>query len=161
MNGARDGGASVRAIDAKHDLDVVARLHGRCFPDDPWSASAFARLLALPGCLGLVALADGGGIVGVVVLQVVADEAEILTIAVDPRSRGRGLGGALLGQGSILAAARGARTLFLEVAEDNAPALALYRRAGFRSCGRRPAYYRRRSGATVDALVLRRDLEVE
>jgi ribosomal-protein-alanine N-acetyltransferase len=48
----------------------------------------------------------------------------------------------------------GARTVFLEVGETNAPACRLYRRAGFREVGRRQGYY----DSGVTALVLRRDL---
>jgi [ribosomal protein S18]-alanine N-acetyltransferase len=50
------------------------------------------------------------------------------------------------------------RTVFLEVEDGNRPALKLYERAGFHEVGRRPGYYQRGSGATVAALVLRRDL---
>jgi ribosomal-protein-alanine N-acetyltransferase len=48
--------------------------------------------------------------------------------------------------------------LFLEVAEDNAPARALYAQAGFEEVGRRKGYYARPQSAAVDALVLRRRL---
>ena len=52
----------------------------------------------------------------------------------------------------------GVATLTLEVADDNAAALALYDDLGFERVGIRPAYYRRRDGALMDARLLRRIL---
>jgi ribosomal-protein-alanine N-acetyltransferase len=83
-----------------------------------------------------------------------AGEAEILSIAIAPKQRGRGLSRPLLDLNLRRLAGLGARTVFLEVDENNAPARALYRRAGFADVGRRKSYYQ--SGA--NALVLRRDL---
>ncbi|HZC15639.1 MAG TPA: GNAT family N-acetyltransferase, partial [Caulobacteraceae bacterium] len=71
--------------------------------------------------------------------------------------RRAGVGRTLVEAAAVIAAAAGARALFLEVASDNDAALALYRSAGFARAGQRPGYYRRGAGA-VDALVLRRDL---
>ena len=87
-----------------------------------------------------------------------ADEAEILTIAVDPTERKRGVGRELLNEHLQQAAFAGARQLFLEVDEDNAAALALYRRFGFQQVGQRAGYYRRQDGRPATALILRRDL---
>ena len=56
---------------------------------------------------------------------------------------------------------RGAAKLFLEVAEDNAPAQHLYHMLGFTAVGRRPGYYRRKTGPAVAALTLRRILTEE
>ena len=83
-----------------------------------------------------------------------ADEAEILTIAVAPAAHRQGIGAALLAAAMAQAALRGAAAMFLEVAEGNAAARALYAAAGFRQSGRRRRYYP--DGA--DALVLRRSL---
>src|SRR5690606_27858368 len=121
--------------------------------DEPWSAEQLALILAMPGCLALVAAGEAG-LRAVLILRRAADEAEVLTLAVDPAWRRRGLASALLRQGLARLAAEGARTAFLEVGEDNAAALALYRRLGWRTAGRRKAYYRR--GA--DALVMQFDL---
>ena len=91
---------------------------------------------------------------GFILLRVVADEAEILTLAVRPAARRRGVGARLVQEGGRLVAVRGATRLFLEVAADNDAALSLYRRAGFADAGRRPAYYARPEGARQDALIL-------
>ena len=76
--------------------------------------------------------------------RLAADEAEILTIAVEAGWRGRGVGRALMAEMLRRAANAGARAMFLEVDEDNAAALALYRRLGFVKVGERPGYYRRK-----------------
>ena len=91
---------------------------------------------------------------GFVLSRTAAGEAEILSIAIAPKHRGRGLSRPLLELNLRRLAGLGARTAFLEVDENNAPARALYRRAGFADVGRRKSYYQ--SGA--NALVLRRDL---
>lgn len=81
----------------------------------------------------------------------------MVTLATAPSHRRRGVGRALIRGAATAVGALGAQVLFLEVASDNAPALALYQSEGFATVGRRPAYYARPSGA-VDALVLRRAL---
>ena len=91
---------------------------------------------------------------GLILARVAADEAEILTLAVTPQARGRGLGRRLLQTALDHARTQGAASMFLEVSPANAPALALYARAGFAPVGRRPRYY----PGGGDALVLRRPL---
>lgn len=129
---------------------ALAALHEAAFPPaEAWGPDAIRLMLEMPGAFGLHAPGEG-----FVLARVAADEAEILTLAVAPPARRRGLGGALLGAAMAGAAARGAAAMFLEVAERNAPARALYAAAGFAEAGRRRRYYA--DGA--DALVLRRDL---
>lgn len=132
------------------DTDRAARLaalHAAAFLE-PWDAAAFHALLGQAGVFAVEA-PDG-----FILMRAVADEAEILTLAVCPQARRRGLGGRLVGEGAVEAAARGAVRLFLEVAADNAPARALYARAGFAEAGRRPGYYARPDGGRQDALLL-------
>lgn len=130
--------------------DVAARLaavHAEAF-DAPWDAAAFGSLLGQAG-VHLVEAPDG-----FILMRTVADEAEILTLAVRPGARRRGVGAELVARGAAEAAARGAARLFLEVADDNAAARALYARAGFGEAGRRPLYYARADGSRRDALLL-------
>ena len=130
------------------DAAQLAALHATAF-DTPWSATEIARLLDGPGVFAVTEPE------GFILIRVVADEAEILTLAVRPEARGAGWGGRLVGQGAVRAAQAGARRLFLEVAETNAVARALYARAGFALIGRRKGYY---DGGRTDALVLVLDL---
>jgi ribosomal-protein-alanine N-acetyltransferase len=127
--------------------EVLAEVHATAF-DRPWDAATFEDLCRQPG---VVALGDGDGFI---LMRTVVDEAEILTLAVRPETRRRGLGADLVRAGAETARARGAVKLHLEVAEDNAAALALYRSAGFTEKGRRKGYYPRREGPPVAALLL-------
>jgi ribosomal-protein-alanine N-acetyltransferase len=72
--------------------------------------------------------------------------------------RRKGIATRLIGHAIEYVATRGARNLFLEVAEDNAAAQALYREHGFSRVGRRPDYYRGRDGTATAALTLRRPI---
>lgn len=127
----------------------MARLHAQCFTRPrPWSAREFASLLGGEGVF--IRTGAEGFLIG----RVAADEAEVLTLAVAPSARRRGIGRALLSGFEAEALARGAGVAFLEVAADNAAALALYDRAGFRRAGLRRGYF----GAGLDALVLRKRL---
>jgi ribosomal-protein-alanine N-acetyltransferase len=114
-----------------------------------WDEAAFAALLALPGRRALIATAAGEP-VGLAVVGIAADEAELLSLAVLPAWRRRGVGRALVAAALARAAASGAARLFLEVGEANAPARRLYAGLGFRAVGRRPRYY----PGGADALVL-------
>lgn len=125
----------------------LAGLHALAF-SAPWDAAAFEALLGQAGVFAIEAPE------GFILIRSVADEAEILTLAVDPAARRRGVGARLVREGAAEAAARGATRLFLEVADDNPAALALYARAGFTEAGRRRGYYARPEGGRQDALIL-------
>jgi ribosomal-protein-alanine N-acetyltransferase len=129
------------------DPRALAAIHAEAF-DAPWDAASLAALLASPG---VFAVAEEDGFI---LIRVVADEAEILTLAVRPAARRSGLGGRLVQAAVVRAAALGAERLFLEVAEDNVAARALYARTGFVEAGRRRGYYARADGSREDALVL-------
>ena len=129
------------------DAPALALIHAAAFSQDAvWSAGTIETLLGLAGVFGLHA--PGGFILA----RRVLDEAEILTLAVHPQSRRQGIGAALVGTAALAAAAAGARVMFLEVAEGNAPATALYAMAGFGRAGLRRDYY----GPGVHAWLLRR-----
>jgi [ribosomal protein S18]-alanine N-acetyltransferase len=138
-----------RAIQA--DNKVMAAIHAAAFaPADAWSAEVFDLQLAMPNIFGL--LHQKGGMI---LAQVVADEAEILTLAVVPTVRRTGLGFGLLAAAIDLATSLSARAIFLEVSITNIAARALYTKAGFIQAGQRRRYY---SDAS-DALVLRFDIK--
>lgn len=132
---------------AADQAERLAALHATAF-DAPWTAAAFADLLDQTGVFA-VETTDG-----FILMRTVVDEAEILTLAVHPDARGSGQGTRLVLEGVAAAAARGAERAFLEVAEDNAAARAVYVRTGFVEAGRRAAYYSRPDGSRADALLL-------
>jgi ribosomal-protein-alanine N-acetyltransferase len=135
-----------------------ARLHAAGFAH-PWSAEEVAALIASSSTLAAAALDPANGrLRGFVLSRLAADEAEILTIAVESASRGKGVGRALLTENLRQAANAGARAMFLEVDRGNAPALALYNRLGFVAVGERAGYYRRQDGARETAIVMRKAL---
>jgi ribosomal-protein-alanine N-acetyltransferase len=132
-------------------IPVLAAIHAAAFPPrEVWGQDAIGLQLAMPGVFGWYC-ADGGMVLG----RVAGDEAEILTLAVLPDARRRGLGAALLATAMTAARAGGARSIVLEVSVDNAAARALYHRAGFIETGRRRRYYADGS----DALILRAGLD--
>ena len=140
---------SVQAVSIYTDLAALAGLHATCF-EDGWSEQALRDLLKTAGTAAFSA-PDG-----FVMTRVAGDEAEILTIAVAPASRRKGTGRALMMAAIRHAQSQGARTMFLEVADTNSAASALYRGLGFHEVGRRKAYY----APAEDALILRVDLPI-
>jgi ribosomal-protein-alanine N-acetyltransferase len=136
------------------DAAAMAALHSASFHRG-WSDGEFEHLLRDRNVVAHRATA-GRNVVGFIISRLVLEEAEILSIAVAPSRRGRGLARQLLDLNLRRLAGLGARTVFLEVEESNVPARRLYRRAGFRQVGRREGYYQAAQGAA--ALILRRDL---
>ena len=150
------GGFVLRRLGAL-DLNLAARLHGLAFAplgERLWTRQDMAELLASPGAVGWVAQSAERAI-GFALCRVAADEAELLTIAVDPEERRRGAGRALLTAVIDHARTASARSLFLEVGADNPAALALYGKAGLQAVGHRKAYYRRGEGPPADAIIMR------
>lgn len=132
----------------------IADLHAQLF-SPAWDAKSVTASLEHPGSTSLVALVGNPKqFAGFILGQLVADEAELLSIGVAPELQRRGVGKQLV-QALCRAAKRAeARRLYLEVAADNDGAIALYRSLGFAETGRRKGYYVRKSGAPVDALNL-------
>lgn len=133
------------------DLEVLAAIHATAFTP-AWTVTELAWMLDPPG-LGLVT-EDAGQISSFLLARLVADEAEILTLAVRTDARHQGRATALLARLLEVLGERGVATVFLEVAEDNAAAIRLYESAGFRRTARRRGYYGRPEDAAVDALVM-------
>jgi ribosomal-protein-alanine N-acetyltransferase len=133
----------------------MAEIHAAAFAGQGriWSETEIAAMLARPA---IQAVAEGE--TGFALLQILPPEAEILTLAIDPAAQGRGLGTSLLCTAMRCAAQAGVDTMFLEVADDNAAARALYANAGFTETGRRRGYYTRPDGRSIDALNLTRPL---
>lgn len=127
-------------------LNNLANLHAKCFPNKPWSATDFADLKK-SGC-EIIASQNG-----FIVWRAVADEAELITIGVDPDARRTGIAAAMLGimEGELKKS--GIKKIFLEVAENNHPARQLYKNNGYNEIGVRPKYY-----DGIDAIMMKKDL---
>lgn len=98
---------------------------------------------------------QSGSIVGLLIARRMADEMEILNLAVEPAERRRGVAGRLLEAALERGRARGVKRIFLEVRASNAGAIAFYEHGGFVRTGRRPQYY---TEPLEDAWVLSRKL---
>jgi ribosomal-protein-alanine N-acetyltransferase len=150
------GGALAIEPATLRDAPKLAQLHGASFHRG-WGEGEFEQMLAERNTL-VHRLRQGRKTIGFAVSRMATDEAEILSIAVDPRHRGRGLSRNLLLTHLGHLAGRGVRTVFLEVEENNQPARRLYDRAGFSVAGRRERYYKQPGGEQLNAVLMRRDL---
>ncbi len=112
----------------------LAHLHQKCFPNRPWSAEDF-RDLKNSGCE--IIMSENGFIV----YRIAVDEAEIITIGVNPEMRRNGIASAMIGIIEKNLKNQGVKKIFLEVALNNEPAKKLYESMGFKVVGSRPKYY--------------------
>lgn len=145
---------NIRQVGSAH-AEVLAALHETSF-EQPWSAAEFARLLETPGTISLLAILEGQKPVAMILFRGTSGEAEILTLAVHPDHRRTALGTTLV-EAAVEQLRGSADNLFLEVAQSNSAACALYSALGFVEVGRRTGYYLI-SGTRQDALVMRLDL---
>lgn len=143
----RDGGLA----DLAEVMAVMEDSFAACY-GEAWTAAQCAGLLPMPG-VWLALARDGGELVGFSLSRLVADEAELLLLAVRMGAQGRGIGRALLADFATAAASRGAATLHLEVRDGNSAAR-LYEQAGYSLAGRRRDYYFGADGDRYDALTL-------
>ena len=133
--------------------EQMAATHTAAFTQSrPWSAAEFAALLDSP----LVFTAGDKRCFALV--RVIADEAELLTIATDPDRRREGLARARMDAWQTRASEMGAQRAFLEVAADNEAAIALYSGMGYQRAGLRRGYYQVPGKSAVDAVIMTRDL---
>jgi ribosomal-protein-alanine acetyltransferase len=145
QNGLRPpiGSAYLRIREAQSsDIDDLARLEAKAFASDRLSRrrlSAHAR----SATAGLLTARRGGKLAGyaLVLTRRGSSAARLHSLAVDPQAEGQGVGSRLLAAAETAALARGAKSLRLEVRTDNAAAIRLYERAGYRMIGRRDGYY--------------------
>lgn len=134
--------------------ELLGALHARAF-DKAWTAAEIAKLLQNQAVFALISRASEPQ--GFVMAWAAAGDAELLTVAVVPEARRRGVGASLVTSAGVAALVRGAASMHLEVAEDNTAARALYAKLGYEEAGRRHAYYAG-EGGSVDAIVMRRTL---
>jgi ribosomal-protein-alanine N-acetyltransferase len=140
------------------DADTIGKLHAQGFYRG-WPREEFESFLRGQETPVFVAADSKRRIAGFLILRLAADEAELITVAVDPKWRKKGIGRALLRAAFADLMMSPARRMFLEVAADNAAAIRLYQTEGFKEVGRRDGYYARAAGQSpATALVMARDL---
>ena len=137
------------------DLPAMASVHAQAF-DKPWDEATLAEMLGGAGAYAFVS--QDGDPTGLVLCRAMGGEAEVMTLAVPPWARRRGVGAALMAAAMDEARARDAGVMFLEVDVGNEAAVTLYGRLGFAPAGLRKAYYDRGADGRADALVMRLDL---
>ncbi len=141
---------------ALSDAPALAELHASAFafPAEYWSAAMVSESLAVPATCALAAW-EGNAPRGFLLLRAIenAHTAEILTLCVHPSGQRQKLATRLIEAGKAWARAHGAFALYLDVAEDNGAARALYTQCGFTENGRRKGYYTRPHGK-VDAVLM-------
>ncbi|MDA8708554.1 GNAT family N-acetyltransferase [Hellea sp.] len=140
----------IRALNAM-DAARMAEIHAQSFFKG-WDDADMSAHIQKDMCFGF-----GRPLDGFIILSSAADQAEILTIAVNAKQRRQGIARALLEIAETELVDNGVDTLFLEVSEDNDAAITFYKDAGFEPIGRRPAYYKREKGR-VAAITYRKRL---
>lgn len=129
--------------------DQMADLHRLCFDAPrPWTVDEFVALLENP--YSFAVQHPSGFLLG----RALAGEAEILTLAVHPNARRQGIARGLVLAFFDAARMRSADIAHLDVAADNAAAIALYHACGFAKTGLRRGYYAAVGGAAVDAVLM-------
>jgi ribosomal-protein-alanine N-acetyltransferase len=142
------------------DLDAVMDVMASAFDSrfgEGWTRSQCAGIMPLSGVILMLAEDESGEICGFSLLRTVADEAELLLLAVSPAAQRRGIGGSLLDHFIEHGRRSGVRRLHLEVRDGN-PAVAMYQAFGFKAEGRRRKYYSGDDGTQHDALTMAREL---
>jgi ribosomal-protein-alanine N-acetyltransferase len=146
---------------SSNDLDgvmaVMDSAFGRRF-GEAWTRSQLAGILPMSGVSLMLAIdSRSGETVGFSLFRTVADECELLLLAVNPTRHRCGVGRRLLADFLERARKEGAARVHLEVREGN-PAVAMYRTAGFSPVGRRRNYYHAPDGKRFDAITLAHQL---
>ena len=141
-----------------NDVDALVSMENAVFETDRLSRRALRRLIASPSATVLIAeMAGAVAAYCILLFRTNSAVARLYSLAVTSQHAGRGLGRALLGAAEQDAVLRGRRLLRLEVRADNARAVALYQKAGFRLIGNTPGYY----GDGMSALRMEKDLDPE
>ncbi|MBQ7715630.1 MAG: ribosomal protein S18-alanine N-acetyltransferase [Clostridia bacterium] len=122
------------------DFPDICRIEKECF-SDPWSEASLRSAALNPRFVSFTAL-YGGKIAGYAFMFTIADECDILNIAVAEKARRLGIGAALLSALLEKAKERGSRNAYLEVRGSNTPAITLYEKFGFSPYGSRKGYYK-------------------
>ncbi len=140
------------------DADAVAKLHAASFYRG-WPRQDIESYLLDRDTPTLVACDAKHKVAGFAMLRLLGDDVELMTIAVEPKYRGKGVGAALMRACFEDLMMTPSRRMILEVAADNPPAIRLYEKLGFKKISERKGYYARPDGQPATALVMARNLE--
>jgi ribosomal-protein-alanine N-acetyltransferase len=131
------------------DLDRLYAIERECFNEEAFSREQISQLLSDDNTISLVARA-ANGIVGFVIVMIYPDRkmlhGHILTIDVVPTQRRKGVGSLLMSEIERIFAAKGVEASYLEVREDNEPAINLYLKLGYEIIGKLDHYYGKHHG---------------
>lgn len=134
--------------------EVLSEIHSLSFPDNKWSVKEFTSLLQGPGVHAMI-VSQHQKPAGFLLWRQAADEAEILTMCILPDDRSKGLASRLLKNFFNKAKSHDIRQTFLEVNENNNPAVRLYEKNRFEIVGRRKGYYDVKGAEKQDALIMK------
>ena len=126
------------------DLEAMYKIEKDCFDDEAFTKEQIAHLMEDYNTVSLVARIGtelAGFVIGMVYIDRRALQGHILTIDVAPAHRRKGIGRMLMSAIESIFRAKGVTASFLEVREDNSPAIGLYSRLGYRIIGRLDHYY--------------------
>jgi ribosomal-protein-alanine N-acetyltransferase len=147
-------------LGSSEDLDSVMAVMNSAFGHrfgEAWTRSQLAGILPMGGVSLILAREDGDATVGFCLTRTVADESELLLLAVAPTHHRRGVGRRLLDDFMERARNNGVVRVHLEVRDGN-PAVSMYRNAGFSPVGKRRNYYHAPDGGRFDAITLAHQL---
>lgn len=162
MAGKADIQFDIRPVDPLDEKAVAefSRLHVAAFEaqnENGWTARSVQSSLESPGTKGFLFI-TGDVVVGVLMVRTVCDEAELITVAVQPNQQSQGVGRRILSFMLEFLRQENITTCFLEVRKDNAKAVSLYEQAGFIQVGVRSGYYQNQEGKRTDAALYSLDL---
>ena len=141
---------------SKNEAELLTEIHEEWFPRY-WNRQAFTDFFAVKNTFAKLVECEEKPI-AMMVYRVAFDQADVLTVAVLPAFRGRGIARKLVADALIHCTELGAEKLFLEVEVGNAPAIKLYENLGFKHISRRKLYYQQLDGSLTDALVMAKKL---
>jgi ribosomal-protein-alanine N-acetyltransferase len=139
-----------------HHLESASVLHRACL-EECWSLATLKETMAEPMIIGFTAvqIAPSDPLIGFIIVRIILDEAEILTLVVSPHTRRQGVGRSLVKKALNAAYKKGVQHIYLEAAENNIAALRLYSLFGSEKYGERAGYYSSNKGCNQAAILLK------
>ena len=140
----------------KIDSQTLAQIHEKCFLEK-WNAEVFKNFSAQEIFHFILAKNDEQ-VCGFLIFSHIIDEIEIITNCVLPEFRKKGIGKLILQNLESHALQNSVHKIFLEVAEDNQPAISLYQKMNFQKISYRKNYYRKEDQTFIDAIMMEKKM---